>query len=62
MELGLYLAAAVVGGLLATAVRLPPLVGYLVAGFALGALGAPEPAGLEQIAEVGVACSCSPSA
>ncbi|WP_225755307.1 cation:proton antiporter family protein [Actinotalea sp. Marseille-Q4924] len=54
MELGLYLAAAVVGGLVATAVRLPPLVGYLVAGFALGALGAPEPAGLEQIADLGV--------
>ena len=54
MELGLFLAAAVVGGLLATAVRLPPLVGYLAAGFALGALGAPEPDGLEQVAELGV--------
>lgn len=54
MALGLYLVAAVVGGLLAVAVRLPPLVGYLAAGFALGALGAPEPAGLEQIAELGV--------
>lgn len=54
MELGLYLAAAVVGGLLATAVRLPPLVGYLAAGFALGAVGAPSPAGLERIAELGV--------
>ena len=54
MELGLYLAAAVVGGLLATAVRLPPLVGYLVAGFALGLLGVQEPAGLEQVADLGV--------
>ena len=54
MALGLYLAAAVVGGLLATAVRLPPLVGYLAAGFALGALDAPAPDGLEQIAELGV--------
>lgn len=54
MELGLYLAAALVGGLLATAVRLPPLVGYLAAGFALGALGAPSPSGLERIAELGV--------
>lgn len=54
MELGLYLVGAVLGGLLAVAVRLPPLVGYLAAGFALGALGAPEPAGLEQVAEVGV--------
>ncbi|WP_298461554.1 cation:proton antiporter family protein [uncultured Cellulomonas sp.] len=54
MELGLYLLAAVLGGLLATAIRLPPLVGYLGAGFALGALDAPEPAGLDQIAELGV--------
>ncbi|WP_024285597.1 cation:proton antiporter family protein [Cellulomonas sp. KRMCY2] len=54
MALGLYLAAAVVGGLLAVAVRLPPLVGYLAAGFALGALGAPEPTALEPIAELGV--------
>jgi len=54
MALGLYLAAAVIGGLLAVAVRLPPLVGYLAAGFALGAMGTPEPAGLEQIAELGV--------
>ncbi|MBO1752059.1 cation:proton antiporter [Actinotalea sp. BY-33] len=54
MELALYLAAAVVGGLLASAIRLPPLVGYLAAGFALGALDSPAPAGLEQIAEIGV--------
>lgn len=53
MALGLYLAAAVVGGLVATAARLPPLVGYLAAGFALGALGVPEPDGLEQVAELG---------
>lgn len=54
MALGLYLAAAVVGGLLASAVRLPPLVGYLAAGFALGALEVPEPGGLEEIAGLGV--------
>jgi predicted Kef-type K+ transport protein len=54
MALGLYLAAAVVGGLLAVAARLPPLVGYLAAGFALGALGAPAPEGLESVAELGV--------
>lgn len=54
MTVGLYLVAAVLGGLLATAVRLPPLVGYLAAGFALGAFGAPEPDGLESIAELGV--------
>lgn len=62
MELALFLAAAVVGGLLASAVRLPPMVGYLAAGFALGALGAPEPAGLAQIAELGVGCCSSRSA
>ena len=54
MELGLYLAAAMAGGLLAKAVRLPPMVGYLVAGFALGLLGVQEPEGLEFIAELGV--------
>ena len=54
MALALYLAAAVVGGLLAAAIRLPPLVGYLAAGFALGALEAPAPEGLEHVAELGV--------
>lgn len=54
MDVGLYLVAAVVGGLLAVAVRLPPLVGYLAAGFVLGAMGAPEPDGLESVAELGV--------
>lgn len=54
MTLGLFLVGAVIGGLLAAAVRLPPLVGYLVAGFALGTLGAPEPDGLEAVADLGV--------
>ncbi|MFC8600364.1 cation:proton antiporter [Isoptericola sp. NPDC057191] len=51
----LYLAAALVGGLAATLLRLPPLVGFLAAGFALGATGAPELPGLETVAELGVA-------
>lgn len=51
----LYLAAAVAGGLVAKLVRLPPLVGFLGAGFALGALDVPEPANLDTIAELGVA-------
>ncbi|MCK9795053.1 cation:proton antiporter [Isoptericola sp. 4D.3] len=51
----LYLAAALVGGLGATFLRLPPLVGFLAAGFALGASGAPELPGLETVAELGVA-------
>lgn len=54
MTAGLYLAAAVVGGLLAVLLRLPPLVGYLGAGLALGALGAPEAEWLEPVAELGV--------
>ena len=54
MALAVYLAAAVVGGLLAAAVRLPPLVGYLAAGFALGAAGAAPPEGLDHVAELGV--------
>ena len=35
----LYLGAALLGGLLAVLLRLPPLVGFLAAGFALGAVG-----------------------
>ncbi|MCV2394890.1 cation:proton antiporter [Actinotalea sp. M2MS4P-6] len=50
----LYLAAAVVGGLLAVLLRLPPLVGFLAAGFALGAAGTPELPYLPMIAELGV--------
>ncbi|GEA84241.1 potassium transporter Kef [Cellulomonas sp. A375-1] len=50
----LYLGAAVVGGLLAVLLRLPPLVGFLAAGFALGAGGAPELPYLEAIADFGV--------
>ncbi|WP_278235109.1 cation:proton antiporter family protein [Isoptericola sp. AK164] len=53
--LALYLGVAFVGGVLATLVRLPPLVGFLAAGFALGAAGAPDLPGLGTIAEVGVA-------
>ncbi|NNU27862.1 cation:proton antiporter [Isoptericola sediminis] len=53
--LALYVGVAFVGGVVATLVRLPPLVGFLAAGFALGAAGAPELPGLATIAEVGVA-------
>lgn len=51
----LYVAAALAGGLAATLLRLPPLVGFLAAGFALGAAGAPELPSLETVAELGVA-------
>ncbi|MBM6406120.1 cation:proton antiporter [Phycicoccus sp. CSK15P-2] len=48
------LLAALVGGLVASAVRLPPLVGFLVAGFALRAGGiGPQPF-LDVMADLGV--------
>jgi len=50
----LYLGAALAGGLLAVLLRLPPLVGFLAAGFALGAGGAPHLPYLEPIADLGV--------
>lgn len=50
----MYLAATFVGGLLALVLRLPPLVGFLGAGFALNFLGAPELPGLDVIADLGV--------
>lgn len=50
----LYLGAALLGGLLAVLLRLPPLVGFLAAGFALGAGGAPHLAYLEPVADLGV--------
>jgi predicted Kef-type K+ transport protein len=36
INIGVALAAALVGGLLARQARVPPLVGYLVAGMAIG--------------------------
>ena len=50
----LYLGAAVLGGLVAVLLRLPPLVGFLAAGFALGAGGAPELPYLSPVADLGV--------
>jgi len=50
----LYLTAALLGGFAAVLLRLPPLVGFLAAGFALGALGAPELPYLPTIADFGV--------
>ncbi|AEG45069.1 cation:proton antiporter family protein [Isoptericola variabilis] len=41
--------------MLAVLLRLPPLVGFLAAGFALGGLGAPELDGLDTLADLGVA-------
>ncbi|AEE47246.1 cation:proton antiporter family protein [Cellulomonas fimi] len=50
----LYLGVALLGGLAAVLLRLPPLVGFLAAGFVLGAGDVPEPAFLEPVAELGV--------
>lgn len=50
----MYLAVTFAGGLLALVLRLPPLVGFLGAGFALNFLGAPDLPGLDVIADLGV--------
>jgi glutathione-regulated potassium-efflux system ancillary protein KefC len=49
-----YLIAPFVGGLAALAVRLPPLVGFLAAGFVLHALGYTQTDALTTIANLGV--------
>jgi len=50
----IYLVAALVAGGLALLVRLPPLVGFLVTGFALHAAGVEELPGLQTMADLGV--------
>ncbi len=54
-DLSLVLLAALAAGLVATVVRLPPLVGFLAVGFILNALGVPELDGLDTLADLGVA-------
>lgn len=49
-----YLSAVLVAGVGALLLRLPPLVGFLVAGFALNGLGVEKIAGLDTAAELGV--------
>ena len=51
---GVFIACAFVLGLAARAVGMPPLVGFLAAGFALDAAGFDAPDGLEAIAHAGV--------
>lgn len=53
-DLSAILLAALAGGFLATLVRLPPLVGFLAAGFALNATGVDEPDQLQLVADLGV--------
>lgn len=50
----IYLLVVFAAGLLAIVIRLPPLVGFLAAGFVLNFMGVPEIAGLDFISELGV--------
>jgi len=50
----IFLVTAVAAGLGAVLLRLPPLVGFLVAGFVLHAVGVEEPGYLETLADLGV--------
>ncbi len=54
-DLVLLLGAAFLGGWIATWIRLPPLVGFLVTGFVLNASGVQAPESLDQAADLGVA-------
>ena len=49
-----YLAVVFGCGLIAWAVRLPPLIGFLAAGFALNAMGVEHVAALDLFADIGV--------
>lgn len=53
-DLVLLLAVPLACGLLVSAVRLPPLVGFLAAGFALSAIGVVPPDLLDTVADLGV--------
>lgn len=48
------LLGVLIGGIAASLVRLPPLVGFLAAGFVLSALGVEPIAGLDTLADLGV--------
>ncbi|WP_017541324.1 MULTISPECIES: cation:proton antiporter family protein [Nocardiopsis] len=49
-----FIAAAFAGGLAATAVRLPPLAGFLIAGFVLNGMGYTLTPELDAVADLGV--------
>jgi glutathione-regulated potassium-efflux system ancillary protein KefC len=53
-SISIVLLAALLGGAVTAFVRLPPMVGFLGAGFALHAAGVAEPAGLDTLADLGV--------
>ena len=54
MTLAIWIGSVFLAGLLAVLLRLPPLVGFLVAGFALNGLGVPELPALDFVADLGV--------
>ncbi len=54
-DVAAILLTALGGGVLATLVRLPPLVGFLAAGFVLSALGIERPEAIDIVADLGVA-------
>ena len=54
LDLVLMLSVAVAGGLIAHALRLPPMVGFLLAGFALAGLGVEGTPTLDALADLGV--------
>ncbi|MCC5023734.1 MAG: cation:proton antiporter [Candidatus Synoicihabitans palmerolidicus] len=58
---GLLIAIAFLFGLIAQQIRLPPLVGFLVAGFVLSALGKTGGATLDFLADLGVTLMLFPS-
>ncbi|MDO4607271.1 MAG: cation:proton antiporter [Bowdeniella nasicola] len=50
----IYLGAVFAAGLVAVVLRLPPLIGFLAAGFILSGYGVEKIAGLEVAADIGV--------
>lgn len=54
LDLVLMLSAATAGGLLAHVLRLPPMVGFLLAGFVLAGLGVEGTDTLDALADIGV--------
>ncbi|MDO4244327.1 MAG: cation:proton antiporter [Actinomyces sp.] len=55
MTLAVHLVAVLVLGFAAAVLRMPPLVGYIAAGFLLGALGWPTPGWVETVGDLGAA-------
>ncbi|MGK2348234.1 hypothetical protein [Actinomyces sp. W5033] len=61
MTAAAYLLTVVLLGFAAALLRLPPLVGYIAAGFVLGATGVPELPWVSTVGDLGPRSCCSPS-